>query len=94
MLAVVYGLLQIAVGFVKVQKTVDALRMHWPLWQLSAVSALISLLFGFIIVLNPGMVLMSIWTFTGVTLIIEGVFDAAVLIVTFVDHKKYASHNV
>ena len=45
----------------------------------------ITLLFGFIIVLNPCMAFMSIWVFTGVTLILEGVFDAVAL---FMQQKK------
>lgn len=78
-LAVLYGLFQILIGFRKAQRTVDALRTKNPLWYLKAISAGISLLFGFIIVLNPAMTFMSIWVFTGITLIIEGVFDAVSL---------------
>ena len=84
-LAVLYGLFQILIGFRKAQRTVDALRLKKPLWYLKAISAGISLLFGFIIVLNPGMAFMSIWVFTGVTLILEGVFDAVSL---FLQQKK------
>ena len=75
-LAVLYGLFQILLGFRKAQRTVDDIRMKKPLWYLKAISAAISLLFGLIIVLNPGMTFMSIWVFTGITLIIEGIFDA------------------
>ena len=84
-LAVLYGLFQILIGFRIAQRTVDALRTKRPMWYLKAISAGISLLFGFIIVLNPGMTFMSIWVFTGITLIIEGVFDAASL---FLHQKK------
>ena len=83
MLAVLYGVFQIVLGYRKLQRTVDALRMKLPLWWLQAISAGISLLFGYLIALNPGMTLMSIWVFTGITMIIEGVFDAASLFVTF-----------
>ena len=78
-LAVLYGLFQILLGFRKAQRTVDDIRMKKPLWYLKAISAAISLLFGLIIVLNPGMTFMSIWVFTGITLIIEGIFDAVAL---------------
>ena len=84
-LAVLYGLFQILIGFRKAQRTADAIRMKKPLWYLKAISAGISLLFGLIIVLNPGMTFMSIWVFTGITLIIEGVFDAVSL---FLQQKK------
>ena len=83
MMAVLYGVFQIVLGYRKLQRTVDALRMKLPLWWLQAVSAGISLMFGYLIALNPGMTLMSIWVFTGITMIIEGVFDAVSLFVTF-----------
>ena len=85
MLAVLYGLFQILIGFRKAQRTVDALRTKNPLWYLKVISTGISLLFGFIIVLNPGMAFMSIWVFTGITMILEGVFDAVSL---FLQQKK------
>ena len=84
-LAVLYGLFQILIGFRKAQRAVDALRMKLPFWYMKAIGAGISLLFGFIIVLNPGMAFMSIWVFTGITLILEGVFDAVLL---FLQQKK------
>ncbi len=75
-LAVIYGLLQMVLGFSKAQRMVDFLRMKFSLWYLPAISALIYLVFGCIIVLNPDMTLVSIWVFTGVTMILEAVFDA------------------
>ena len=83
MMAVLYGIFQIVLGYRKLQHMVDALRMKLPLWWLQAISAGISLLFGYLIALNSGMTLMSIWVFTGITMIIEGVFDAASMFVTF-----------
>ena len=75
-LAVIYGLLQLVLGFSKVQRMVDFLRMKFSLWYLPAISALIYLVFGFIIVLHPDMAFMSIWVFTGVTMILEAAFNA------------------
>ena len=78
-LAVIYGLLQLLLGFSKVQRTVDFLRMELSLWYLPACSALIYLVFGFIIVLNPEMTLINVWVFTGVTMILEGIITAVCL---------------
>ena len=78
-LAVIYGLLQLLLGFSKVQRTVDFLRMKLSLWYLPASSALIYLVFGFIIVLNPEMTLINVWVFTGVTMIVEGIITAVCL---------------
>ena len=78
-LAIIYGLLQLLLGFSKVQRTVDFLRMELSLWYLPACSALIYLVFGFIIVLNPEMTLINVWVFTGVTMIVEGIITAVCL---------------
>ena len=66
-LAIIYGLLQLLLGFSKVQRTVDFLRMELSLWYLPACSALIYLVFGFIIVLNPEMTMTTVWLSPGVT---------------------------
>lgn len=93
MMAVLYGVFQIVLGYRKLQRTVDALRMKLPLWWLQAISAGISLLFGYLIALNPGMTLMSIWVFTGITMIIEGLFDAASLFVSLRKRENNAGIN-
>ena len=78
-LAVIYGVFQILIGFRKVQRVVDALRLKMSGWPLLAISAAITLVFGFWITMNPGMVWIGIWTFTGIAMIIEGVVDFVVV---------------
>ena len=78
--AVLYGVFQVLLGCRKLQRMVDALRLKSGLWWIRAISAGVSLLFGLVIVLNPHMTLMSIWIFTGLTMIVEGAFDAAALV--------------
>ena len=78
-LAVIYGIFQILLGFRKLQQMVDALRLKMAGWWLLAISAVITLLFGFWITANPETVLLGIWTFTGVAMIIEGVVDLVVI---------------
>ena len=79
-LAVIYGVFQILLGFRKVQRVVDALRLKMSGWPLLALSAAVTLVFGVWITLNPEMVWISVWTFTGLALIVEGVLDLAVMI--------------
>ena len=79
-LAVIYGVFQILLGFRKVQRVVDALRLKMSDWLLFAVSAAVTLMFGIWITLNPEMAWISVWTFTGIALIVEGVLDLAVII--------------
>ena len=78
-LAVAYGVMQIIFGYRKLQKTVDLIRMKKRLWWMTAISAGLSVLFGFIIALNPEMTLMGIWVFTGISMIIEGIYDLVAL---------------
>ena len=87
-LAVIYGLLQLLLGFSKVQRTVDFLRMDLSLWYLPAASALIYLVFGFIIVLNPEMTLINVWVFTGVTMIVEGIITAVCLFLLEMERRE------
>ena len=82
-LAVLYGLFQVLIGFRKLQYTVDALRLKLSLWYLLAISACVSMIFGFIIVCNPELAFMAIWVFTGITMIIEGILDAVILVMQF-----------
>ena len=78
-LAVLYGLFQVLIGFRKLQRMVDALRMKQNVWVMKAISAGITLIFGFMIVFNPNMTMMSVWVFTGLTMLLEGIFDAVAL---------------
>ena len=87
-LAVVYGLMQILLGYRVLQQMMDALRVKNPVWKMRAISAGLSILFGFVIIFNPGMTMINIWVFTGVTMIIEGVLDAVALVVLARKKKK------
>ncbi len=79
-LAVLYGLFQVLLGFRKLQRMVDAIRMQQRLWYLRGIGAALTLVFGFVIVFHPDMKLVGVWAFTGVTLIVEGVFDCVALV--------------
>lgn len=61
--------------------------MKISLWYLPASSALIYLVFGFIIVLNPEMTLINVWVFTGVTMIVEGIITAVCLF--FLERERH-----
>ena len=87
-LSVLFGVFQIMIGFRKLQYMVDAIRLHNRNWVLRGISAAITLLFGFIITLNPVIPLVSIWVFTGITLIVVGMFDAAAIIVQYMRSKE------
>ena len=79
-LAVLYGLLQVMLGFRKLQDTMDALRLKESDWYFQAISSAVFLLCGFVTVLNPGMTAVSIWVFTGVAMIVEGALGVMSLV--------------
>ena len=85
--AVIYGILQILLGYQQLQQMIDRLRLKLPKWWLNGISAAISLLFGFLIVANPTMQLIDIWIFTGIAMILEGVFSVVVMILQHLKEK-------
>lgn len=80
LLTVIYGFLIIIVGLGKVQMGVDLIRGKEKGKALTFISAAISLICGVIIMSNPFSSTVVLWTFTGVSLIVDAVFDAIALI--------------
>lgn len=74
-LTVVYGVLTLANGLNKLQGAVDALRLGLRYWYLAMIGAVVTLLFGALIVLNPFATTAVLWTFIAVSLIVEAVLD-------------------
>ena len=80
LLTVLYGILMLACGVCKIQWTVDMLRMKQKYWYIGAISAALTIIFAVLVLINPFSAVASLWTFVGVTMIIEAVLD----IVTFI----------
>lgn len=75
LLTILYGVAILITGLGKVQWAVDMLRLKKRRWFLPAISAVLSLICAAVILMNPFTSTTILWTFTGVTLIIESVFD-------------------
>lgn len=84
-LTIVYGIVILVAGLSKVQWTVDALRLKKDKWFLPAISAVISLVCAGIVLSSPFTTTAVLWMFTGISLIVEAVFDVVVLV--FSTHK-------
>lgn len=74
-LTVLYGAASLLTGLYKVQRAVDIRRLKlgnglWP-----AVSALATLIFAAVILLNPFATVNALWVFTGLVLVGEAVLD-------------------
>ncbi len=75
LLTILYGVAILVAGLGKVQWAVDMLRLKKKKWFLPAISAALSIICAAVILMNPFTSTAVLWTFTGVTLIIESVFD-------------------
>lgn len=74
-LALVYGIVILVTGLVKFQRMIDIIRLKRKKWFLAAISAAISILCGVVIITSPFSTTAVLWAFTGVSLIVEAVFD-------------------
>ena len=81
LLTMIYGTVILVAGLGKVQWTVDMLRMKKARWYLPAMSAIVSILCAVIILKNPFKSTTLLWVLTGVSLIIEAMFDVVTLAV-------------
>lgn len=80
LLTILYGVLILLTGFVKIQWTVDMLRLKEKKWYLAGISAVLSLVFAGVILANPFTSTAVLWTFAAVSLIVEAVVDVVALI--------------
>ncbi len=93
MLTLLYGIVILIVGLYKVQWAVDSLRLKKGKWYLQAISALLSIAFGCVIIENPFTSTVVLWNFTGITLIIESVFDLIALFLSNMNHASDAGSS-
>lgn len=75
LLSIVYGVIMLLAGFTKVQLTFDALRKKEGKWFLGLISAAISIVCAVVVLANPFTTTAVLWVFTGVTMIVDAVFD-------------------
>ena len=80
LLTILYGVIILLTGFIKIQWTVDMLRMKKSKWFLIGISAICSIVFATIILANPFSSTVFLWTFVAVSLIAEAILDIIVLI--------------
>lgn len=74
-ITLVYGAVILITGITKIQWTIDIIRMKRSKWIWVAISALISVLCGIVIICNPFSSTAVLWMFTGISLIVDAVFD-------------------
>ncbi len=80
MIAILYGVAVLIGGLSKVQITMDMLRAKNSKWWWGAISAVISIICAFVMINNPFSSTVALWWFTGISLIVEAIFDIITLI--------------
>lgn len=78
-LALLYGAVILATGLMRVQWTVDALRLKNGRWLWHAIGAGLALVLSAVILLNP-FATTVLWIFAGVSLIAEALVDVITLV--------------
>ena len=86
---VIYGVFILVTGLSKVQTTVDMLRTKRGKWLFPAIGAAVSIICAIIIISNPFEAVNFIWTFIGVTLLVQAAFD----IMTIITKNKAKAEN-
>ena len=80
LLTMAYGVAMLLTGIVRVQRTVDSLRLKTGVWYWPALGAVITLIFAAVILANPFATTVFMWNFVALSLIIEAVLDFVTLI--------------
>ena len=78
LLAHLYGIAILIIGIVKLQQSVDLLRLKARYWFLAGINALLAIVFAAIILSDPPV----LWQLAAISLIVEAVLDVVVLIMT------------
>ena len=84
LLTVLYGILTLISGVSKVQWAVDMLRAKQKYWFVEVIGAALTIVSAILILTNPFTTTAILWTFVGVTMIVEAVVD----VIAFVLGKK------
>lgn len=80
LVALIYGVVVLVSGLGKVQWTIDLIRAKKGKWIVAAISAVISIACGAVILRNPFATTEVLWTFTGIVLIVQAVVDVVALV--------------
>lgn len=89
-ITVIYGVVILAVGFCKVQISIDTVRTKNPRWYVFGISAVLSVICALVVFTNPfgTDALASLWTFTGIALVVLAVLDVCGLVLSKLPKKE------
>lgn len=94
LLTVIHGIVILFTGIIRVQWTADMLRLKLKRWYIAAGGALVSIILAVIIFVNPFKASEAIWTFIGISFLIDAAADLAVLIFSGRREKEAAKREI
>ncbi len=94
LLTVIHGIVILITGIIRLQWTADMLRLKLKRWYIAAGGAVISIVLAVIIFVNPFGVSQAIWTFIGITFLVDALADLAVLIFSGRREKKSTKQEI
>lgn len=74
-LTMLYGAVLLLLGFIRVQRAVDQLRLRQETWFFSALAAAATLIIAVLILVNPFHSVQILWTLLGITLLADAICD-------------------
>jgi len=81
-LTIIYGVVILVTGIGKVQLAVDMLRQKNKKWFWAAINAMIAIVCAVVILRSPFASTAVLWVFTGISLVVEVVFDVITMVVS------------
>ncbi len=76
----IYGVAILLTGIVRIQWTVDMIRVKAGRWYIPGIGALLAVILSLIIILNPFSATEVLWRFVAITLLVEAAADIAIVI--------------
>ena len=79
-ITLLYGVLILVTGVSKLQKAIDMLRLKRKFWYVMLISSVLTLVVAVLAISNPFTTTAVLWTFIGVSLIVEAVMDVVAFV--------------
>ena len=74
-IVMLYAIMIVLIGVLKIQWTVDLIRFQRSSWGVVALSSLVAIIFGALIIFNPFHSTEILWRLCGICLLAQAVFD-------------------
>lgn len=87
-LTLLYGIIVLIIGFIRVQHMVDMIRLKQKQWIMAGLSALVAIVFSLIVIFNPLISASVLWLFISISLLLDATLDVIIIITKLIRKKK------